>query len=233
MKMSIVVPCYNEEKNLPLILQRFNEVINREDVCVILVDNGSTDNSAVVMDALIKKYSFAFKVTVKDNLGYGFGIVTGLQACVSDYIGWTHADMQTDPADVIKALDIIEENGCPETIYVKGDRKGRPVFDQFFTIGMSIFETMYMKCILWDINAQPNVFHKKFFEKWKDRAPQDFSLDLFVLYQAKKQDLDVVRFKVTFPERIHGSSSWNDGFSSKWKFIKRTLQFSAKLKRGL
>ena len=43
MKLSIIVPCYNEEKNIPLILEKFNNVIKNEEIEVILVNNGSTD----------------------------------------------------------------------------------------------------------------------------------------------------------------------------------------------
>ena len=233
MKLSIVVPCYNEEKNIPLILERFKQAINRDDVCVVLVENGSTDNSASVMDELILKYPFARKVSVKENKGYGFGIMSGLKQCDSEYLGWTHADMQTDPSDVIKALEIIEAQFPLKNVYAKGDRKGRPFMDQVFTMGMSLFETLYLKTPLWDINAQPNIFHRDFFSLWADEAPDDFSLDLFVLYQARKKSIKTCRFDVVFPERIHGASSWNDGFKSKWKFIKRTIDFSRKLKKDL
>ena len=52
-KLSIVVPCYNEEKNIPLILKKINEVtIDRSDIEVILVNNGSTDNSKNIMEQL-------------------------------------------------------------------------------------------------------------------------------------------------------------------------------------
>tara|TARA_R110001583_G_scaffold152016_1_gene303809 strand:+ start:10435 stop:11136 length:702 start_codon:yes stop_codon:yes gene_type:complete len=233
MKLSIVVPCYNESKNIPLILSRFEEVIKREDIEVILVNNGSTDDSQSVFVQLINKYPFAKLVNVKENKGYGFGVLSGLKQADGEFIGWTHADMQTDPNDVIKALSIIEENNSTENLFIKGDRKGRSAFDQFFTSGMSLFESVYMGCKLWDINAQPNLFHKEFYAKWKDAAPLDFSLDLYVLYQAKKENLKAIRFDVVFPERIHGESSWNDGLGAKWKFIKRTLQFSFQLKRQL
>ena len=43
--------------------------------------------------------------------------------------------MQTDPKDVLKALDIIEAAGNPKNLFVKGWRKGRPVFDQFWEKG--------------------------------------------------------------------------------------------------
>ncbi len=233
MKLSIIVPCYNEEKNIPLILEKFQSVINRDDIEVLLVNNGSTDSSANVISELLPNYPFASVVNVAVNQGYGFGITSGLNEAKGEFIGYTHADMQTDPADLLKALEIIEKQENPKNCFVKGDRKGRPLFDQFFTMGMSAFESIYLGTKLWDINAQPNIFHRSFFEELKNGCPKDFSLDLYFLYMAKKKSLEVIRFNVVFPERIHGSSSWNDGLASKWKFIKRTVDFSIKLKKEL
>lgn len=231
-KLSVVVPCYNEAKNIPLILEKFDRVMKRNDVEVILVNNGSTDDSQQIMEQLVPQYAFARIVKVEVNQGYGYGILSGLREAHGEYIGWTHADMQTDPYDAIKALDIIEQKGSPQPIYVKGDRKNRPLFDQLFTTGMSIFESVYLQEKLHDINAQPNIFHRTFFESW-EAPPFDFSLDLYALYQARKQKLDIVRFDVIFPERVHGESSWNNGLKAKYKFIKRTLDFSKKLKGEL
>lgn len=111
MKLSIVVPCYNEAENIPLILKRFSDIIMRNDIEVILVDNGSTDTSPQILSELLPVYSFARSVKVDVNQGYGYGIVQGLKSCNGEFIGWTHADMQTDPADLIKALYLIERNG--------------------------------------------------------------------------------------------------------------------------
>lgn len=233
MKLSIIVPCYNESKNIPLILEKFASVIQRDDVEVVLVNNGSTDNSQMVLDELLPKYPFAKVVKVEVNQGYGFGITSGLCEAKGIFIGYTHADMQTDPADTLKALSIIEKQANPTNCYIKGDRKGRPLFDQFFTMGMSLFETIYLRTKLWDINAQPNIFHRNFFESIKESCPKDFSLDLYLLYMAQKNGFNVIRFDVVFPERIHGESSWNTGLASKWKFIKRTIDFSVKLKKEL
>ena len=56
---------------------------------------------------------------------------------------------------------------------------------------------------------------------------------VYALYMARRKGLKVLRFPVDFPERVHGESKWNTGLASKWKFIKRTLDFSVKLKRAL
>ena len=79
MKLSIVVPCYNEEKNIPLILAGFGEVIKRNDVEVLIVDNGSTDGSAILLKNLLSNYPFARIVEIEKNQGYGFGILSGLK----------------------------------------------------------------------------------------------------------------------------------------------------------
>ncbi|MCO4783540.1 MAG: glycosyltransferase family 2 protein [Candidatus Cloacimonetes bacterium] len=232
MKLSIVVPCYNEEQNIPLIFDRFCQIIQRDDIEVIFVNNGSTDQSQAILEKLCCKYSFSKVHHVQKNIGYGHGIKSGLQIASGDYLAYTHADMQTDPKDLLLALKIIEDHENPNNIFVKGERKGRPLFDQFFTIGMSLFETCYLKTLLWDINAQPNLFHRSFYENLHD-IPDDFSLDLFLLYNAFLTKQKLIRFEVVFPKRIHGTSKWNTSFSAKWRFIKRTIQFSREMKSNI
>ena len=229
--LSIVIPCYNEEDNIPLILKRFDEVIKREDIEVILVNNGSTDNSAQIINDLLPNYPFVKTVSVKINQGYGYGILQGLKVATGKYVGWTHADMQTDPNDVIRALKIIEESDFKH-IFVKGNRKKRPLFDTFFTLGMGCFETLLLGKVLWDINAQPNIFSRELIDNWQN-PPYDFSLDLFALYEAKDKNFKIIRFPVFFPERIHGKSHWNTGLKAKWKFIKRTISYSLKLRKRI
>lgn len=232
MKLQVTIPCYNESKNIPLLLERFRKILNRNDVGILLVDNGSTDNSPAIIRELVPNYPFAESIRVERNQGYGFGILSGLRHSKSEYLGWTHADMQTDPFDILRGLEILESANQPQNVYVKGLRRGRPFFDEFFTFGMSIFESIYLGASLWDINGQPNLFHRSFFEVW-EKPPSDFSLDLYAIYTAKVKDMEVIRFPVEFPPRVHGESSWNNGFASKWKFIKRTIDFSLKLKKGL
>lgn len=52
---------------------------------------------------------------------------------------------------------------------------------------MSIYETILLRTKLVDINAQPNLFHRSFYDSLTD-APKDFSLDLYFLYMAQKKN---------------------------------------------
>lgn len=230
--LTVVLPCYNEANNIPLILERFHVAAKRDDVRLLLVDNGSTDETERVLVEQLPNFGLAGTYRVQVNQGYGYGILQGLAHCQSEYLGWTHADLQTDPGDIFKAVSLIEQSKLRKDIYIKGLRKGRPLSDVFFTNGMSLFESLYLGVRLRDINAQPNIFHRSFFESWQS-PPNDFSLDLYAYYFAVKKGLDVMRFDVQFPERLHGHSKWNTGLSAKFQFIKRTLKFSEKLKKSL
>jgi polyisoprenyl-phosphate glycosyltransferase len=231
-KLTVVIPCYNEAKNIPLILHRFANTQAGDEIGLLLVDNGSTDDTEAILAQNLPQFSFANSFKVPINQGYGYGILQGLKQCNTDFIGWTHADMQTDPEDINRAWQIIARANFPTDIYVKGQRRGRPLSDTIFTDGMSIFESLYLGTKLWDINAQPNIFHRSFFQSWTS-PPSDFALDLYTYYLAQRKQLTVVRMDVKFPKRVHGQSKWNTSPTAKARFIKRTLDFSIKLKKSL
>ncbi len=225
MRFSLIIPCFNEAKNIPLLLDRCSS-LNNSDIEIIIVDNGSTDQTQQVIKENIEKYPGCRSIRLEKNIGYGHGIIEGLNAAEGEILGWTHADLQTDPADALTGLSYFNEHG--NNIFCKGKRYGRPLLDLFFTIGMSIFESILMRKKFWDINAQPTMFSKEFFESW-DEPPQDFSIDLFAYYMAKKNNLSIYRFPVLFSDRAYGASHWNFGFRSRIKFIKRTISYSIKL----
>lgn len=230
MKMSLVIPCYNEAANLPLLVPRCLDVVKPGDIEVVLVDNGSSDASAQVMHDLLAGQDAVRNVRVEINQGYGYGILAGLRAARGDVLAWTHADMQTNPLDVLTGLAFFEQTQDPTRVFVKGRRYGRPLSDTVFTVGMSLFETILMQANLSDINAQPTMFHRRFFETWSE-PPHDFSLDLYAFYMARRAGLAVKRFPVRFGERAHGLSHWNINWIAKRKFIERTIKYSLDLRR--
>ena len=134
--------------------------------------------------------------------------------------------MQTDPQDFLLGIELFSQHG--NDVFVKGVRFGRPLMDVFFTIGMSVFETILLRKKMWDINAQPTIFSRKFFESWQN-PPHDFSLDLFAYYQARFSGIKMCRFPVFFGKRAYGVSKWNFSLASKYRFIKRTLTYSLDL----
>ena len=233
--LSIVLPCYNEEGNIPLILSRFREVLNgRQKIEVLLVDNGSTDNSKdIFAEELLKpENDFARLVIVEKNRGYGFGIMQGVFAAKADIIAWTHADMQTDPQDVVNLYDKYGKELNDGKAYAKGRRIRRNFFDSFFTWGMSKISSLALGMELDDVNGQPKMFHRSFLAYLND-APDDFSLDLFLMYQANKNGVKMHTLPVCFADRKYGQAKGGGTLVGKWKLIIRTYRYIMKTKKDL
>ena len=229
MKYSIVIPCFNEEGTIKLILERTKNLFIDNNIELIIVNNGSTDNSKDILSEIIINYPQAKYINLEKNLGYGGGILKGLSHCKGEIIGWTHADLQTDPLDCITAFKEYEKISKRKNTFIKGNRKNRPIYDQFFTFGMSLFETFLLGKLIYDVNAQPTIFPKKFYDSWIN-PPRDFSLDLYCYYLAKKNNYKIKRIRVEFLKRISGQSKWNINFISRIRFILRTIKYSFKLK---
>ena len=228
MKFSLVIPCYNESKNLPFFLDRCSVLLENK-VELIFVNNGSKDNSIEVLDKIKIQYPQIIVLNIKKNIGYGHGILNGLNATSGEVIGWCHADLQTDPNDFLKAIKYFKYSA--QDNYIKGKRKNRNFYDNLYSIGMSLIATFLLRGFYWDINAQPTVFTKKFFKKWKN-PPVDFSLDLYSYYMANKYQVNIIRFFVTFEERLFGQSSWNNNIISKINLAKKTIYAMLNLKKN-
>ena len=222
MYFSLVIPVYNEEKNLPFLFDKLHELLSKNSYEVVIVENGSLDNSREVLKKYLSKYKNLKCIFLKKNKGYGGGIIEGLKIAKGKFLSWTHADMQTNPCDVINAEEFIFSN--KKNIFIKGLRKGRPLIDQFFTFSMSFIATLRLGYFFRDINAQPTIFPASFFQNW-DNPPFDFSLDIYAYYEAKRLRYKIYRFPVRFSQRLFGTSSWNKDIISKIKFIKRNLKY--------
>jgi glycosyltransferase involved in cell wall biosynthesis len=232
MIFSLVIPCYNEGEGLPSLLQRINGIsVECSDIEFILVDNGSSDATVGLVKNAPTVNSSIKAARVEVNQGYGYGILQGLKSATGEFVGWTHADMQTDPADVLRAFKIIEKSS-DTNLFIKGKRYARPFGDRLFTLGMGFVESILFQCRLFDINAQPSIFPRTFYESWIN-PPYDFSLDLYAYVMAIRYGLKVIRFPVLFGNRQYGNSHWNINWKSKIELIKRIIHYSTKLRGTL
>ena len=224
-KYSVVIPCFNEADNLELLLKSLTQLNIQNNLEIIIVDNGSTDKSYSLLSELKEKIKIhnLKVVSIKKNIGYGNGIIRGLNETSGDFLGWTHADLQTDVTDVLKGFKLIEKS--TGNSIVKGKRSNRNMFDNIFTIFMSIVCTIMLRKSLFDINAQPKIFSKVFYNQIKDRAPDDFSLDLYLLYMAKKMNYSILEFPVFFNKRLYGEAKGGGSIKTKLKLSVRTFSY--------
>lgn len=223
-QLSVVLPCYNEAEGIPKILQRFAVVGAGHDFELILVDNGSVDDTPQVLAKLLPSYPFARSVRIDKNKGYGDGIYTGLRAARGELLAWSHADLQTDPADVFRALAFYRQAPDAERLLVKGRRHGRRLVDRLISWGMQVVALFFLRRWIAEINAQPKLFHRSLLDHLPN-PPVDFNFDVYVLYQAKRHGWRLAAIDVEFPPRRYGMSHWAATWRSKIRTIARSIRY--------
>jgi len=231
-QLSIVLPCYNEAEGIPRILERFAASGRRRDFELILVDNGSVDATAEVMAQHLPAYPFARSVCIAKNQGYGHGIFTGLKQAGGELLAWSHADLQTDPADVFRAWDVYQQAPNRERLLVKGRRHGRRLGERVVSLGMQWVALACLRRWIPEINAQPKLFHRSLLEH-VTHPPVDFNFDVYVLYQARRHGWRLGDIDVLFPPRPYGKSNWAATWRSKLRTIRRSIQYMFLLGLGL
>lgn len=223
LNFSIVIPCYNESANLPELIKRAKDIAHKGGGEFIFVNNGSNDNSAFILNS-VNGDGLSF-INLEKNLGYGGGILAGIELTKSEFIGWTHADLQTPLDDILIASKLCVTN----KVFIKGIRCNRAIISKIFSEGMGWFETFLFRSRLKEINAQPTLFHRSLIVDWN--PPTDFSLDLYAYLTAKKLGFTEKRLNVKFIERKHGASNWNTTWKSRYRFVKKTIIYSIQLRK--
>jgi len=110
--LSLVVPVYNEEKNLPLLVEAIRAALDPLPYTweVVLVDDGSEDNSLQVLTKLAEEHSEHLRVvSFRRNFGQTAAIAAGLDYAKGETIVLLDADMQNDPADIPMLLEKLDE----------------------------------------------------------------------------------------------------------------------------
>ena len=115
-KLSIVIPCYNEEQTLQKCVERVLEIADENlSLELIIVDDSSDDNSLLIALDLEKKHQEITVITHDINSGKGASLRTGFQRCCGDFVAVQDADLEYDPKD-LKRLLIPLANGEADVV---------------------------------------------------------------------------------------------------------------------
>ena len=212
--ISLVLPCYNEEQNIPLLCKEFLEIpFGDYEAELILVNNGSQDNTKYEIEKIIKKNNHSnIKINIvnlKKNLGYGGGISEGLKIAKGEYIGWAHADLQTPLKDFFKLFQKIKNE---KNILGKGYRTNNRGFDGIVSRFHENLASLILGFKMEEINAQPKIFNKELMENFLDMPYKWTVLDTYVVYKCLKKGVKIKTIDVVFNARKYGKSKWRNNF---------------------
>jgi glycosyltransferase involved in cell wall biosynthesis len=128
MTLSIVIPVFNEEENIRLLHERLKTVLNplNKEYEMLFVDDGSTDKTLALLEEIQAKDQRVIVLSLRRNFGQTAAFAAGFDFSRGDVVVTMDGDLQNDPADIPKLLELIKDNDL-----VSGWRKKRK--DPFFT----------------------------------------------------------------------------------------------------
>jgi glycosyltransferase involved in cell wall biosynthesis len=128
MTLSVIIPLYNEEENIPLLYEKLKQYLSSlEKECEILfVDDGSTDRTLSILEEIQSKDNNVIVLSLRRNFGQTAAFAAGFDFARGDIVVTMDGDLQNDPADISKLLELIKDHDL-----VSGWRKKRE--DPFFS----------------------------------------------------------------------------------------------------
>ena len=135
MKLSVIVPCYNESENIAAFQ---NAVIDTFDGCnydyeIIFVDDGSKDTTMLELRRVYQQRRCRVKViSLSRNFGKEAALYAGLHYAAGEYIGFIDADLQQHPETVRKMVQILDESPQYDVVAAYQDRRGESKLLSFF-----------------------------------------------------------------------------------------------------
>lgn len=132
-KLSIVVPCYNEQESIPFFYDEIKKIEKELKVKleIIFVNDGSRDKTIELIKDLSKDKIIKY-ISFSRNFGKEAAMLAGLEHASGDYITIMDADLQDPPSLLPKMISLIEDEGYEIVGTRRVTRKGEPVIRSFF-----------------------------------------------------------------------------------------------------
>lgn len=242
MKLSVIMPVYNEIETIdeivarvravrlavPIWMNHANEAVVHLDREVIIVDDGSSDGTRDFLETLQAEPDIT--VIFHDrNQGKGGAVKTGLAVTSGDICLIQDADLEYDPRDYIKLLQPILEN---RTQAVYGSRfRGGPTKAMFFwhmigNRGLTFVTNLLYNTILTDMETCYKVFSREVADKLRLQA-RGWGFDPEITAQILLSGYRIYEVAISYSGREFAEGkkiSWRDGFTVLWTLLKYRIR---------
>jgi len=228
MKISVVIPVYNEAATIAELISRVQGVdISKE---VIVVDDGSTDGTRDVLARLEKRYDNLRVFLQAKNKGKGAALRTGFDLATGDFVLVQDADLEYDPADYPALLKPLIE-GKADVVY--GSRflttKEHRVLFFWHSVGnrlLTLISNMFTDLNLTDMETGYKAFKREVIQSIK--LEQDrFGFEPEVTVKIARMKLRIYEVGISYYGRTYEEGKkigWKDGVKALWCILKYSIK---------
>jgi len=205
-KITIVIPCYNEEESLPIMLPELLKFSRDRNWNVILTNDGSTDTTGEILNGFSAHNNFTI-ITHKLNKGYGGALKTAIKNVRTEYLVSMDADGQHYPEDAELLFRKLQETDADMIV---GSRKELKSDDTYRSTGKWIIRKisgMLVKNNVYDINSGMKLYNTGLARKYLNLCPDTMAFsDIITLIFSARKHL-VLEVPVRIKKRTGGKST--------------------------
>lgn len=199
MELSIIIPAYNEENRISKTLESYGNFYYKKYknlVEIIIIVNGSKDNTIEIVNQYSKKYPIIKGYEYKSKIGKGGALIEGLKKAGGNLIGYVDADLATSPEAFYDLISKINGyDGIIASRWMKGSiiNKKQPLSRLIASRGFNYLVRLLLGLKYKDTQCGAKLFTKKAINSViNDLKTKYFSFDIDLLYNLKKNKLKII-----------------------------------------
>ena len=209
LKLSVIIPCYNEVHTIEKIVKRVLDVNLAHEI--VIVDDGSTDGTRDILPNL--QSDMVRVIMHEQNAGKGAAVVTGFRAATGDVFLIQDADEEYDPRDYPRLLRPIEEGRSPVVYgsrFLGGERKTMFFWNMVANKFLTLMTNVLYNTILSDMETCYKVFRAEVVRDMKIRSKR-FDFEPEITAKVLKKGIRIYEVPISYNGR-----EWTEGKKIKW-----------------
>lgn len=226
-KLSVIIPCYNEEKTLRLCAERVQSIADKDlSVEILIIDDCSTDRSLEVARSLEKEYPAVHVYAQERNMGKGAALRKGFASATGDFVAVQDADLEYNPTDLKRLISPLKENRAD---VVLGSRfftmEEHRVLYFWHSLGnkfLTFLSNMFTNLNLTDMETCYKVFRREVI-KGIDIRENRFGFEPEIVAKISNRNLRIYEMGISYHGRTYHEGKkigYKDGFRALYCIIR-------------
>ncbi len=203
--ITIFFPCYNEEQNVERVTREALEVAGRlfDDFEIIIVNDGSKDNTTAIADRLAKENPFIRVIHHEHNRGYGAALRTGFENATKELVFYTDGDGQFKIEEITKLLPLIEKSDIVSGYRI---RRQDSLIRKINAFLWGVLVNALFKINVSDVDSAFKLYKRKIFDEIT-LTSQGALIDTEILAKARAKGYTITEVGVNHYPRVAGEQT--------------------------